>query len=210
MISGDSTTRQWYKFLKNHMNCSQISEQWTTEKWHRKSSCVVPSMNLKIDWIPHVQPFMPGKDWDMNQYDVKCIAKEIADIRDKPNVIFVIHMHMHFTAFHHSIFQDRMQHISNSVRNVLKENKNVTFVIKGSHTYKIPGNRCNRLNDYFGYVYKDIMFNEFEGLHDKIVFMDQAAMTTAKGLRQNHPPQDVVKEAVFQMLDYVCKDSPSI
>ena len=78
-------------------------------------------------------------------------------------------------------------------------------MIKGPHTYKIPDLRGNRLNDYFGYVYKDIMFKAFEGLHDKIVFMDQADMTTAKGLVKNHPPEDVVKEAVFQMFDYICK-----
>ena len=81
------------------------------------------------------------------------------------------------------------------------------FLIKGPHTYKIPDSRCYRLNDYFEYVYKDIMRKEFEGLHDKIVFMDQADMTTAKGLVDNHPPEDVVKEAVFQIFDYLCSDN---
>ena len=206
MISGDSTTRQWYSFLMNYMECKQTSERWTTEKWHQKTKCIVPSINLTIEWIPHAQPFFPGAEWDLHKNAINCIAKNIADIGvEKQNHIFVIHMHMHLTAFHHSIFRDRMRHISNSVRKILKKNNNVTFMIKGPHTYKIPDERGNRLDDYFGYVYEDIMFKAFEGLHDKIVFMDQAAMTTAKGLVENHPPDEVVKEAVFQMFDYICK-----
>ena len=205
MISGDSTSRQWYSFLMKNMQCKQISEKWTTEKWHRKSKCIVPPLNFTIEWLPHAQPFFPGEEWDLHKFAVNCIAKDIDEIGDKQNVIFVIHMHMHFTAFHHSIFHDRMRHISNSVRNILQKNKHVIFMIKGPHTYKIPDLRGNRLDDYFGYLYKDIMYNEFQGLHDKIVFLNQADMTTAKGLVKNHPPEDVVKEAVFQMLDYTCK-----
>ena len=205
MISGDSTTRQWFSFLMNYLDCKLISEQWTTEKWHRKSKCFVSSLNLTIEWIPHAQPFLLGAGWDLHQYVVNCLAKDIAEIDNKQNVIFVIHIYMHFTAFHHSIFEDRMQHISNSVRNILKKNNNVTFMIKGPHTFKSPDYRGNRLNDYFGYLYKDIMFKAFEGIHDKIVFMDQAAMSTAKGIVDNHPPEDVITQAVFQMLDYICK-----
>ena len=205
MISGDSTSRQWFSFLMKYLECKLTTERWTTEKWHRKSKCFVQSLNLTIEWIPHAQPFMPGDNWDMHKYAVNCLAKDIAEIGDKQNVIFVIHMYMHFTATHHSIYQDRMQHISDSVRNLLKKNNNVTFMIKGPHTYKIPDDRGNRLNDYFGYVYKDIMLKAFKGIHDKIVFMDQAALSTAKGLVKNHPPEDVVKEAVFQMFDYICK-----
>ena len=205
MISGDSTSRQWFKFLINYFECKLTTERWTTEKWHRKSKCISPSLNLTIEWIPHALPFIPGKEWDLHKYAANCLAKEISEIGDEQNVIFVIHMYMHFTATHHSIYQDRMQHISNSVRNILQKNNNVTFMIKVPHTYKIPGYRANRLNDYFGYVYKNIIFKAFDGIHDKIVFMDQAALSTAKGIVNNHPPIDVVKEAVFQMFDYICK-----
>lgn len=77
-------------------------------------------------------------------------------------------------------------------------------MIKAPHTYKIKDTRGNRLDDYFGYAYKDIMMEEFEGLRDKIVFMDQKDMTIAKALTENHPPVGVVKEAVFQMFNYLC------
>ena len=205
MISGDSTTRQWYSFFLKTMQCKQISEKWTTEKWHIKSKCIIPSLNFTLHWLPHALPLFPGQKMDQDKFALNSIAKNINEIGNVQNVIFVIHLHMHLTAFHHSIFHDRIRHISNSVRNILQKNKHVIFMIKGPHTYKIPDSRCNRLNDYFGYVYKDIMSKEFEGLHDKIVFMDQADMSTAKGLARNHPPEDVVQEAVFQMFDYICQ-----
>ena len=202
MISGDSTSRQWYKFFQKNLQCEQITEKWTTEKWHRKSICIVPAINFTLEWLPHAQPFFPGEEWDNQKFGIYSIAKNIDSLQySSTKTYFVIHMHMHMTAFHHSIFRDRMKRISKSVRDLLKINKNVTFLIKGPHTY----NRAKQLDDYYGYIYKDIMFQEFQGLHDKVVFMDQKDMTIAKALIRNHPRKDVVRGAVFQMLDYICE-----
>lgn len=202
MISGDSTSRQWYRFFQQNLQCKQITEKWTTKKWHRKSICIVPAINFTLEWLPHAQPFFPGEEWDNQKYAIHSIAKNIDSLKySSTKTYFVIHMHMHMTAFHHSIFRDRMKRISKSVRDILKINKNVIFLIKGPHTYI----RAKQLDDYNGYIYNDIMFEEFQGLHDKIVFMDQKDMTIAKALIKNHPPMDVVREAVFQILDYVCE-----
>ena len=206
MISGDSTTRQWYSYLLNHMGCKQISERWTTKTWHRNAKCVISKFNLTVEWIPHSQPFIPGKEWDLHKYGTKCIANIIKEIGNKRNIIFVLHMYMHFTAFHHSIFLNRMRYITESVRQLLNKNNNVTFLIKGPHTFKtqVPATHANRLNDYFGYVYKDIMFRAFEGLHDRIVYLENAEISTAKAVENPHPPDEVVKAAVFQMFGYIC------
>ena len=65
----------------------------------------------------------PGENGDQHTSAANGTAKAIDGIGDKKNVIFVIHMHMHLTAFHYSIFHDRMRHISDSVRNLMQKIK---------------------------------------------------------------------------------------
>ena len=205
VITGDSTTLAWYKFLQSNLSCSQVSGSWPKNKWHRKNICVIRSINFTMEWLPHGQPFYGGTMWHTNKYTISPIARHINELNSDVRTIIVIHLYIHFTAYHHNIFRDRVRLISKSVRDLFLRNKNATVLIKGPHTYSTTSLGSDCLNDYFGYLYRDILFEEFQGLHDRVIYTDQKDMTIAKCITSHHPPQEVVTESVYQMLSYICE-----
>ena len=205
MISGDSTTRQWYQYLLPYLSCEPTTEAWTKLTWHKRSTCRIPSINFTMEWLPHGQPFSVGIHFDVNKYTLNAESNQIDEIRNDVKVVYVIHMFMHKLAFHYSVFTDRMRRISRSVKRLLERNKHAKVLIKGPHTFTSTPVGIQRLSDYFGYLYRDIMYEEFKGLHDRIIYMDQKDMTIAKAVDPNHPPRVVVEQTVHQMFNYICE-----
>ena len=204
LLSGDSTTREWYTFLYDYLKCVPITEQWTDVKWKRKSICYVPALNFTLEWIPHAQPCFIGEVWAKDK-EIFSIPRDMEELDSDARVIFVIHLFLHIGTYHPSVFRERMRRISNSAKRLLERNKHVHILIKGPHTYlHIEHGTSKQLNDYFGYIFRDIMYEEFRDLRDKVVYMDQKDMTISKNTYHRHPPTSVVRQCVFQMFDYVC------
>ncbi|MEW8542234.1 MAG: hypothetical protein AB2693_01760 [Candidatus Thiodiazotropha sp.] len=198
LIFGDSTTRAWYSYLMENISCIRTTEIWWKEKWHKHSVCEIKKFNFTMEWLPHAQPFFPGKIWESYTYTTHPIATRIHGLPDNANVILIIYVYMHFINYHHSIFQERMRAISNSVKSLLQRNKLAKILIKGPHTF------TGILTSFFESLYRDILGEEFEELYDNVVFMEQAEMTIAKNNAYAHPAQDIVQAAVNQMFAYIC------
>ena len=99
-------------------------------------------------------------------------------------------MFAHIIYYRSEIFRDRMEAI-------LDRNKDVMILVKGPHTY-------SNIRNYMYYVYRDIIKEEFKELCDRVVFMEQGDMTIAKKNKALHPAIDIVKEAVRQLIGYIC------
>lgn len=198
-LFGDSTIRQWYKLLLKEFACESLTEEWTKEKWHKRSICSAKNINLTIEWLPHAQPFSVGKIWYPKKYSTHPIATVINELPDNNNTVLVIHMYGHLLYWHHSIFRDRIRAISRSIEHFLRRNSLAKVLIKAPHTFtQSPAS-------YYSYVYRDILREEFTNLYDKVIYIDQADMTIAKENSELHPPPDISKEAVLQLLGYICE-----
>ena len=202
VMLGDSTMRQWYAFLERYLECNRITKTWTYDKWHKWSACSKPWLNFTMQWIPHSQPSFMGRSFDTKK-KFSSISRYMEQIRNNTNVILVINIYAHFIGYHHSIFRKRMRIISSSMRKLLERNKNVKVLIKGPHTY-VSKAFDGGLGDYYGFVYRDIMFEELSGLHDKVIYMDQKDITVARAGKDSHPPVEIVRASIYQMLNYIC------
>ena len=196
VLYGDSTTRQWFLVLYRRYNCTMITEEWTKEKWKQNSAAYCPTLNVTFEWIPHA---FPG-NIDEKRLHIQSIAGHMLKFINNTDAVFLIHLFCHLSSFHHNVFKDRISHIRKSVDTVLKYNKNAKILIKGGHTFKEFG----LASDYHGYVYRTITIEEFEGLYDKVVYLDNKDMTIAKEVKSNHPNFGIVEEMVDQMLSYIC------
>ena len=197
VIFGDSTTRQWYRYMMEHLNCSQITEKWTQKAWHKRTLCYSVAMNFTAEWIPNAQPFYVGNSWDTRKYTTHPIAAYLDEISDNSKLVIVIHIFAHFSNYRSEIFRDRMKAISKSARHALDRNKDIIILVKGPHTY-------NQVRSYYYYHYRVIIKEEFEELYDRVVFMEQGDMTIAKKNSEIHPLLDILKEAIRQLIGYIC------
>ena len=197
---GDSTLRQWYHFLEHNLRCSRITETWTNATWHRMTTCSKPSLKFRMEWIPHSQPCFLGERWMANN-TLASVSKVMDQISNNTRVVIVFMNFGHLLKYHNSVFQIRMRKISKSARKLLQRNENAKIFIKGPHTFvRIPGIS----DDYFGNLFKHIIYKEFKGLHDTVFYLDHTDMTIATDQRNVHPTAEVVGASVYQMLDYIC------
>ena len=194
---GDSTIRQWYKYMMEYLNCSQMTEKWSERAWHKRTLCYSSTMNFTAEWIPHGQPFYVGNHWDTRRYTTHPISAYLNEVSDNSKLILVVHIFSHYSNFRSEIFLDRMKVISKSAKHLLERAKNVMVLVKGPHT-------INQVRGYWYYHYRAIMKKEFEALQDRVVFMEQGDMTIAKRNEPIHPEIDILKEAVRQLIGYTC------
>ncbi|WAR17503.1 NXPE4-like protein, partial [Mya arenaria] len=202
-LLGDSTLRHWYEhYVLKILECKPTSEDWTKEKWHKPATCRNDKLNFSAGWFPHAQPFSAGND--ENSYTLYSIARHIDDIPDNEEPLVVVHLFLHMVPYHHSVFQTKMELIRNSVVRLLRRNPNAKVFIKAPHTYlNSPAGRV-RLNDFFGYLYTNILYKIFRGFHDKIVFLNNRDSSESLRLEWNHPPPYVVQAMVEQLFSYAC------
>ena len=114
--------------------------------------------------------------------------------------IFMFHMHVHVSAYHPNVFRDRMVNIRNAIVKILQTNPHARFFVKGPSTFREQG----QYGDYFGYVYRVIMLEVFEGLYDKITYLDIKDITIASRQTFCHPDLPTTGVMVDQLLYYVC------
>lgn len=202
LIFGDSTTRQWYlEVLKYVPNCHLTTEPWTKSNWQKFTECLDSTNNITIQWIPHSFSFYYGPRGSWNIQDMKTIPGVIDEVHDDDDVIIVIHMFLHALRYHEDVFRMRMVTIRQSVERLLLRNPTAVVTIKGPHAYVY----MYSLDDFYGYVYRDILFDVFKGLHDRVVYLDYREMCIAKCILDRHPPDDVIREMVRLLLGFSCR-----
>ena len=175
---------------------TQVTEKWTRKAWHKRAMCENKSLNFTALFVPHAQPHFPGDYWRVRKHGVNSTVSYLDSIVDEKLVI-VAHMFTHLKHYRSEIFQDRMNALSRSVGRLLDRSKNVRVLVKGPHTYF----------DTFAYkyyMYRAIIKEAFKDLYDRVVFMEQGDMTLAKHNLYTHPDSDTVREAVRQLLGFIC------
>ena len=198
LIFGDSTTRHWFDDFRNRLGCKLISEPWSNPRWHKRAKCANTDLQFTTEWLPHSQPIILGKLYHFTKYLTHSIPRHIdEDIKDDDQVVVILHMFMHVLNNRHDVFQTKIRLIRQSVERLLARNKFAIVMIKAPHTY-------NNDDDYFGYLYRNIMFHEFAGLYHKVVYLDHKDITNALQIAENHPPKRVVSAMVDQMFSYMC------
>ncbi|XP_053386121.1 NXPE family member 4-like [Mercenaria mercenaria] len=203
-LFGDSTNRAWYSAFLQRFKCEPITEKWGVERWHKDSECYNKQIDFKAGWYPHAQPFNIGEAWDDVKYTITSISRRIDNIPRNERAIVVIHVFLHMAPYHHNVFTQKIENIRKSVETFLENNKHSVVMIKAPHTYVGTPAGGFRLSDYYGFVYSKILYEVFEGLHDKVVLLNNKDSTIAQHVEWNHPPGNIINIMIDQMLSYAC------
>lgn len=161
-------------------------------------------LNFTVRWRPHSQPFSVGKGPDVNSYTLNSMSKMLNDIGDGKDALIVICLFLHVIPYHHDVFRTKMIRIKHSIDTLLQRNPEAKVFIKGPNTYVEYPSSHVRYNNWYAYVYSNILFKVFEGLHHKVIYLNNMDATDALLIKNLHPPHNVVKDMVDQMLSYAC------
>ncbi|XP_045194222.2 NXPE family member 1-like [Mercenaria mercenaria] len=201
-LIGDSTTRQWYTYIREQYACIQFTEKWTDKKWKRPAGCRIESNNFTVKIGLHCQPFHVGLNWMDPKYTLISISKQLDLISSNEEAIFVFHIFAHIRSIHFEHFRNKMRIIRASIEKLLQRNNKVKIFIKMPHTFTLqsPG-----LYDFLGYVFTQILFVTFNGLYDKVIVLDNKDATNSVASATMHPDRFIVSAMVDQLFSYLCK-----
>ena len=192
-LYGDSTVKQWFKELQSRFNCTNNF----IHSDDREPICWNNDVNLAARFTRHS---LPGNIVDGN-IGSRRLEDLVEFITEGTVPIFLMHVYSHYTYYHHRIYRDRIKRLRSSIETILKKRPDAKFLFKGPHTM---ASKYLGVSEYYAYVYRLILIEELEGLHDTVVYLDFKDMSIAKQVEDIHPKPQVVTAMVDEMLAYMC------
>ena len=201
---GDSNLLTYFYTLLPRIECQEPKEK--RMHWHKPRLCTRPDINLKMTWHIHGLPYHDTPDhWsprsDSRLHDV------INSVPDSGRYIVVVHLYTHYSAHHYKVVYDRLQSVRLATESLLRRNPDALVVIKGPHveTAEVKSEmKPIHLGDMAGPLVRQMMVKVFQGLHDKVLYLDLWDMSIAAENKDIHPA-DFVKHAMIDyLLDHIC------
>ncbi|XP_065150766.2 NXPE family member 3-like isoform X1 [Paramisgurnus dabryanus] len=196
-LMGDSTTRQWFEFLKRKM------PGLTTINLHVSPlngplMAVELKNNIIIHWRPHGLPLQFRK---MPAADLHYLSNEIDSITGGPHVVVVFTIFAHLVVHPITFYVHKVARIRQAVVALLKRAPKTTVIIKSGNT----GHAKNELgNDWHRMQLNTVlreMFRDVKG----VVYFDVWQMTSCHYAPENiHPAGVIVSNEIDMLLSYIC------
>lgn len=205
LMLGDSNLRLAYQILTNRLQCKPEG----IPQWHTPHYCYHKQTNTSIHWHPHGLPFHLGFNTKYaSRHNLKPANEYVDEVPNDRNFIVLIHLYLHLTPHHYSVFSSHIRAIRRSVEKLLTRNPRVKVIIRGPHA-------ASNFNEWYGIRggdlaalrFTDIIKKEFNGMYEKIYFLQPWDMTVAIDNAEFHPPGFVNDALMNLVLDFACFNS---
>ncbi|XP_035687623.1 NXPE family member 2-like [Branchiostoma floridae] len=196
---GDSTTRQWWAFLKQFMNLRHEGDIFYG------ATSVSKEHNMKLKFAFHNFPRNLNSAQKMIEVDkINYVADNIDDIVGGPNVVIVVGLWAHYTAEHIETFRARVWGIRHAIERLHSRSPETMVVWRTSNTNNhVDLSHFVENSDWYAY---QLLLEVKEILKDlNVVILDVWDMSESMWHDANmHPPQDVIENHVNMLLSYIC------
>ncbi|OWF51519.1 NXPE family member 4-like [Mizuhopecten yessoensis] len=202
MIMGDSNTRSFVMMVTDMLQMRYRTRPMPVGSWH-EFTFAENQYNNSVSWYPHESPFFAN--FFIPKYKLQPISKHLDEIGAGNNSVIVIHLWGHFMRIPYDVFRIHVRKIRNSVENLLMRSPDVDVVVKGPHAMT-----------YYDWItpvdsiwqeHKKIWFDEFKGLHDKVLFLNFWDMAVGTENVDIHPSWQVVMSQMHVLMEYLCDNS---
>uniref|UniRef100_A0A8C5N016 NXPE C-terminal domain-containing protein n=1 Tax=Leptobrachium leishanense TaxID=445787 RepID=A0A8C5N016_9ANUR len=179
---GDSTLRQWFEYLENHVLGPLLA--------------VDPDYGVAMRYRAHGLPLKTAKTLLSNlQYD----TSQIAQIVGGPYTVVVITLWAHFTSYPLDVYLQRLARVHRAVVSLLTRSPDTTVLIKSANT----GYKMVYSSDWLSLQLDVLMRAAFKGM--AVTILDVWDMTSCHYLPDDiHPGPPVIRNEVDLMLSYIC------
>ena len=117
------------------------------------------------------------------------------------DLIVLINYNSHMHAYPPDEVRVRLKMIVAALDVLFKEKPSVSVFLKGPHVH-FSDNRFFDLR--VALIHKDMIFEEFQHLFDKIIYLDVWSITTAFNNEVLHPVSNVLRSQIQQFMSYIC------
>ncbi|XP_060733252.1 NXPE family member 3-like [Tachysurus vachellii] len=196
---GDSTLRQWYKYLTAFVpDLKQLNLY--TPKRIGPFMAVDSTNNILVRYCSHGPPI---RLTPVLSSELHYAANEIDRIQGGPNTIVLVSVWAHFSSFPIETYIRRLRHIRKAVMRLLNRDPATLVVIRTANLQKLDPENTMFNSDWFCLQIDTVLRAMFKGLNVKL--LDAWEMTLAHHLSHNlHPPQDIIKNMINVILSFIC------
>ncbi|XP_078585240.1 NXPE family member 3-like isoform X2 [Branchiostoma floridae x Branchiostoma japonicum] len=197
-LLGDSTTRQWYYFLKKYMQMKGKKSPYLLSQTAGPLYANEEEWNITSRYQSHGPPINTFA-W-VNASVLSNLVRIIDEI-DGPNHVVVVTVGFHFNSQPLVDYVTRIRTVRAAILRLLDRQPDTSVVIKPPNT---AGSHILNVDDWPSFQMYLILKEMFTGL--PVVFVDAWEMTDCQfGKDTTHPSDDVVREEMLYMLSYICK-----
>ncbi|XP_008576040.1 PREDICTED: NXPE family member 4-like isoform X2 [Galeopterus variegatus] len=197
-LLGDSTIRQWMEYFKTSINTLKSVDLHGYGKFQNQLA-VDLDRNINIQWQKHGYPLIGSLTYSVK--DIEYMARAIDRTGGEKNTVIAISLGQHFRPFPIDVFIRRALNIHKAVQRLLLRSPDTMVVIKAENIREMHSD-VERFSDFHGYIQYLVIKDIFQDLNVGII--DAWDMTIAYGTNNVHPPQNVVRNQINVLLNYVC------
>lgn len=204
VLMGDSTVRQYVDYLVQKVLLSPAIDLKNLEDRRGFYRPDVSFSNFGIRVIYKIHE-MPMHARSKNAKGITSVATEIdslakSNISGENLVVFVCYG-SHMLPYPLNRYRERIQRLASAIENLLAVKPKANIFIKGPHVYFYE----KRFFDIrVSLITKDIIFQEFKNLMNRVIYLDLWSLTTAMNNSDLHPEPHIMDFQLQQFMSYVC------
>ena len=193
---GDSTTRQFFRFLVTKLSLKEIGTD-ATFVW-AQPRVAFDENNITMYFRAHGQPLQnPGPP-----HTRPFVSDTISTIVGGNNVFVVFNIGIHFYEINPKTFMHKLKYIRNAINKHHQKFPDTKFIIKGMNVVE-PADSW----DWPMFRY-DVILKEYFRDMENVLFVNMRDLTTMRPLfRDIHPPDEgaVLHQECLLLLSYICE-----
>lgn len=204
ILLGDSTVRQYAEFLiKEVLVTPGVNlKEFRDGRSSFHPQIVFKKFGITVIYKNHEMP-LHGKE--IYAKGITSIATEIEKLAKNnisgTNLVVFAGYGSHLQAYPPERYRERIRNLVSPIKKLHKAKPKAMVFIKGPHVYFLD----KRWFDLrISLINKDILFQEFEELQDKVVYLDLWSLTAAMENYALHPTDDILSLQMQQFLSYIC------
>ncbi|XP_035826823.1 NXPE family member 1-like [Aplysia californica] len=200
---GDSNLRHLVEMMAYHQLCTPTAQLIGMQNWHSPQLCINHQYKYAVRWRTHAMPFHTNADHWAPRVNQQSVGTSLDEIPATGEYIILIHMYLHFSTHHYSVYHERIKDFAKAVGRLVVRNPTVKILVRGPHvTYK--GWAPVLGGDLQAPLYLRILKDEFKDLYDKVYFFDFWDYTTAAESVGFHPIGHITSEKLKFIFSTVC------
>lgn len=203
---GDSTVREYATFFLSKTIALPLidlkNRKSKNRTYHPESE--FEQYGVRIIYKKHELPFHhPHVPID----GITSLGTELTKIAHSPiggdDLIVLINYNSHMHAYPPDQIRIRLKRIATALEYLLNKKPTAHIFIRGPHVHF---NNARFFDLRVSLIEKDIIYQEFKHLLDKIVYLDTWSITTAFNSEDLHPRNNALNSQIQQFMAYICYD----
>ncbi|KAH3802456.1 hypothetical protein DPMN_156133 [Dreissena polymorpha] len=203
---GDSTARQYADYFVNEVlekrpkiDLRMLMFGHNTYNWRNTFS----SLNINVTFLKHAMPFSGDK---VPVNGVTSVYTELSrlsktDIPGEQLIFFIVY-HSHLQPFPVSFYKDRIRKLVISIKDFLSLKPKALFFLKSPSYVMDQSNRW--VDNKMSLLYIKILLQEFESLHDRVVYLDTWSINVIHETISIHPETETLMAQIKHFMSFIC------